>query len=286
MLLISCGNSYNEIDGSSQEAYQKSLACLLSKASYGQQEQILDYLELRYKDFISNHRAFDVSPFQDKTVRPPEYLASIDGISFSDLLKDADRSIERRQKSYKDSQIVERTFKINGILKEYYAQKKQAQAIDSVVLKIGQTEFHSRRGSSKVDFFSIPIEITNNNEFAIFSLSISFRVIEEGRAVPWVDTVKTEKFYSGLDSGETVSEKLHHSVSLVLEERIGKKLNDLKFYIQPIMATISGKDAISSLDTYNQYSVQAIMALEEEREELLKKHRTLTKEYDNVKINK
>jgi hypothetical protein len=278
MFLISCGHSYDEIDGSSQEAYQRSLASLLSKASYDQQEQILDFLEGEYERFLSDYPAFDVSPFQDKAVRSPEYLASIDGISFSALLKDADRSIIRRQESYKISQVIKRRGKICDILKEYYAQKKQVQALDSVVLKIGQTEFVSRHGSSKVKIFSIPIEITNNNKFAIFSLSISFRIIEEGRTVPWVDTVKTENFYSGLDSGETFSRELNHRVSYGLEEDIGKKLNDLKFHIKPIMVTISSEYSTSSLDTYNQYSVQEIEALEEEKEGLLKKLRALTEE--------
>ena len=53
MFLISCGHSYDEIDGSSQEAYQRSLASLLSKASYDQQEQILDFLEGEYSTLIN-----------------------------------------------------------------------------------------------------------------------------------------------------------------------------------------------------------------------------------------
>jgi len=267
MLLISCNGSYDEIDGSSQEAYQSSLASLLNKASPDQQEEILDFLEGEYKKFLSDYRAFDVSPFQGKTVRPPEYLASIDGLSFSMLLRDADRSIASGQRAAKALQHLDRTSEINKILKEYYAQKKQVEAIDSIVLKIGQTEFHSRHGSSKINSFLIPMEITNNNKFTIFCLYFSFRVLEEGRTMPWVDTVKTVTFYLGLDSGEAVSRKLHHSVSFILEDRIGKKLDNLKFHVQPIKATISSEDGTSSLDTYSQYSVQEIEALEKERDE-------------------
>ncbi|MFQ5962881.1 MAG: hypothetical protein ACE5KZ_01190 [Candidatus Scalinduaceae bacterium] len=270
-LLISCGGSYEEIDGSSQEAYQKSLASLLNKASPDQQEQIIHILEQKYDHFLSRYPSFF-----NETIRPPEYLALIDGISFSALLEKADLLIKYNQINSEYTTLNDRFKKIDSVLANYYIERDLAKTAKSVALTFITPQLESNH------WITVPIEITNNNEFPIYSLNISFRILEEGRKVPWVDTVETESFGAvGLNSGETVLRELR--VFLHSEKRITVRKDFLKFYIQPISATKKSKDTTSLLDTYNQYSIQKIGALEKEREELWEKKIELLIELVKIK---
>ncbi|WP_136805856.1 hypothetical protein [Desulfosediminicola flagellatus] len=85
-----------EIDASSKERYQKSIAALISTTPVELREEVVGVLEERHQNFIYNNRTLAMN-YMDSSERSPEYMASLHGMKFDELIKIAVERVEERK---------------------------------------------------------------------------------------------------------------------------------------------------------------------------------------------
>jgi hypothetical protein len=96
-LTVSCEpKDYHALDGSSDQSYHKSLQSVLKKIPEEFKDDAINVLEKKYYDFIRKDPIFAAKSKINPELRPPEYLASIDGLSADDLMLEA-KALRKRQ---------------------------------------------------------------------------------------------------------------------------------------------------------------------------------------------
>lgn len=151
-----------EIDARSKERYQKSITALISTAPVELREDVIGVLEERHERFIYNNRSLAMN-YIDSSERSPEYMASLHGMKFDEIINIAVERVEDR-KTYEEEQRKKKEAKQKEI---DLALKRKKEILSKHQGNIDRvTQINKKLADAKLELEQIRENITlyNSNE--------------------------------------------------------------------------------------------------------------------------
>lgn len=308
-LFLSCAPTPSQIDGSSQQAYQESLAAVLKEVPEDRRAIVLEILEIKYRTFQRSFPAFNIGQDQDGNLRPPEFLALLDGLTSEALLGEAEELEQQRAEvaAEREQQLarVRREREAESLKQAAAAEERQRASTVMLSRMTRLSELRTRLGSidkelafweqlrlrqlihiepgalwMRHQFLQVPIKIVNNADLAIFEISFWIVALEEGRDLPWIETSNVLEINAGIAPGETRSKTIVIPLGGDRLDNVLTRYKQLKLIVRPLdvnagrgkKARIEADDPLVTLDEYDPVIV---MRLQEERERLAEELDTL-----------
>ncbi len=98
MVFLTCDIAVAQvIDGSSQARYQQTLTEVIGETPQEYRLEIIHMLDEKYQEFKTMFPAFAMSSNSSVDIRPPEYLALLNGLTVNDLIAEARERTSRRE---------------------------------------------------------------------------------------------------------------------------------------------------------------------------------------------